>query len=185
MSKTLSNIITVFKVLRILAKVVFVLCIVGGVGSLIGLVMLPFSHLLSPEALSDFGIETAGAYSGCIIGIITSAGEAFFALFAERYFRNVLNVGTPFTFDGSKECFRLGIVSIIISVAVAIASGIVVAISSLLSIEASDIDISASVSLTTGLFFMFLSMIFKHGAELVKSASDSAGEEERSETDTL
>ncbi len=176
---------TVFKVLRILAKVVFVLCIVGGVGSLIGLVMLPFSHLLSPEALSDFGIEAPGAYSACIIGIITSAGEAYLALVAERYFGNVLNTGTPFTFDGSRECFRLGIVSIIVSAAVAIASGIVVAISSLLFAQASDIDVSASVSLTTGLFFMFLSMIFKHGAEIRKSDSDSAREEEHSKTDTL
>ena len=171
MSKSLSNILTVFKVIRILAKVVFILCIVGGVGSLIGLVMLPFSHLLSPEALSDFGIESAGGYSVCIIGLITCVGEAYFAFAAEKYFRNVLNSGTPFTFDGAKECFRLGLVSIIVSVAVSVAAGIVLGIASLLSASAQEIDVNLSFSLTTGLFLIFISMIFKYGAEIKSSNS--------------
>ena len=41
MSKTLSHILTVFKVVRVIAKVVLILCIVGGVGCLIPLVTLP------------------------------------------------------------------------------------------------------------------------------------------------
>ena len=173
MNKTLSNIMTVFKVMRILAKVVFILCIVGGIGSLIGLVLLPFADILSAETLSDFGIESSGAYSACIIGVIACIGEAYLASVAEKYFASVLNCGTPFTLEGSKECFKLGLTSIITSAAVSLASIIVIAVFSLLSIATSEINVGTSISVSLGLFLMFLSLIFKYVAESESNDGDS------------
>ena len=169
MSKTLSNILTVFKVVRIIAKVVFILCIVGGVGCLVGLISLSFmGDLLSNPLFAEEGLSLPKAYLGCIVGAIACAGEAVFAFMAEKYFQNVLNAGTPFTFDGAKESFRLGLASIIISVATSVAAGIgsfVVLLCTSAWETNLEFDLDLSVSLSTGLFFLFLSLIFKHGAE--------------------
>ena len=175
MSKTLSNILTVFKVAHIVAKVVFILCIVGGAGCLVGLVTLPFAGIFAPDK-----VPLSSGYFGCISGLITCAGEALLAFWAERYFKGVLCAGTPFTFEGAKESFRLGIASLIVSASLSVAIGIVSSLFLLLELSTvSEIEIGMSVSLSTGLFFLFLSMIFKHGAELrILDAAETLTEEQ-------
>lgn len=169
MSKTLSNILTVFKVARVIAKVVFILCIVGAAGCLLALAALPIAGTI----LSGEGIDISYTYPACIVGLIACAGEIVFAFLAERYFKNVITAGTPFTLEGSKECFRLGITSIIISVATSIIAGFAAAICMILTMSASELDFDMSMSLSTGLFFLFISLIFKYGAE-VKQAAEIA-----------
>ena len=165
MSKALSNIMTVFKVAKILAKVIFIISIVGGAGCLMGLFLLPLAagiSFLSGEGFYD----TASSYLGCSVGLVSCAAEAVFAFLSEKYFKKVLDDGTPFTYESSKSIFRLGIASIIISVASSILSGIVAAIIVLLSSGSADYNTNTSFSLAIGLFFLFLSMIFKYVAEL-------------------
>ena len=176
MSKTLSHIMKVFEVARIVAKVFFILGIVGVAGCLIGAFMLPLVEGLSRLGLFSEGeLKMAVDYSSCWIGAITCAGEAAFAYLAQRYCRHVLDCGTPFTFDGAHECFRLGIAAIIISFAVSLVGAIAVAIFSLLlSMDVSVFSDGSSASITTGLFLMFLSMIFKHGAELEESSGEAS-----------
>ena len=41
--------------------------------------------------------------------LIVCAGQAVLAKFAETYFKNKLQAGTPFTFGGAKELLRLGV----------------------------------------------------------------------------
>ncbi|MBO5939323.1 MAG: hypothetical protein J6Q82_07510 [Clostridia bacterium] len=178
MSKTLSNILTIFKVARIVAKVVFILCIIGAAGCLLGLLALPMvGSFLSSELLIEEGLTLSSAYLGCIVGLISCIGEMILAFLAERYFKNVLNAGTPFTFDGAKECFRFGIASIIVSIAVSIASGIVAAaILVFTSSMLAEPEFGTSISLSMGLFFLFLSLIFKHGAELKKTTEETTQE---------
>ena len=174
MSKTLSNILTVFKVAKIVAKVAFILCLVGSIGCLVGLLCMPFvgdsvSGVLFPEV----GFDLSSAYLACTVGAIACVGEAILAFLAEHYFKNVLTAGTPFALEGAKECFRLGIASIIVSVAVSILAGGVSFVFLLFSESTlAESNLSMSISLSTGLFFLFLSLIFKYGAELQKS-SDS------------
>lgn len=167
MSKTLSNILTVFKVVRVIAKVVFILCIIGAVGCAIGLFSLrAVGNNLPPFIISENILSLPSVYAACISGLIACVGEAILAFLSERYFVNVLSAGTPFTMEGSKELFRLGVTSIIISAAISVASGFVFAICAYFSADLSSFDFNASISISTGLFFMFLSLIFKHGAEL-------------------
>ena len=189
MSKTLPNILTVFKVVRIIAKIVFAFCIIGGVGCLLGLLTLPMAEgILSSGIIMEEGLDLSAAYLGCIVGFVACVGEAVFAFLAERYFKNVLNAGTPFTFESAKEIFRLGIISIIISVAIAVISGIAAFAIYLFSAPtAAEFDSSTSVSISTGLVFLFLSMIFKHGAEIQQAyaektyAENTYSEEEKQE----
>ena len=178
MDKTLSTILTVFKVAKIIAKVVFILCLVGAGGCLFALCMLPLvGNLISTDWLIEEGFTSIpAACLACLVGAISCAGEGVFAFLAERYFGNVLNQGTPFTKDSSDESFRLGIASIIISVAISVASGIIFGIFALVSENVSDFDFDVSVTISTGLFFLFMSLIFKHGAEL--QASKTEGEPE-------
>lgn len=173
MNKTLSNILTVFKVAKIVAKVIFILCIVGGAGCLIGLVTLPLA-----EALAEEKLNLPSAYLSCIVGAIACVGEAVFAFLAERYFGNVLNAGTPFTFEGAKESFRLGIASIIISVATSIIAGIIAFVFLLFTTPTTlETDANVSISISMGLFLLFLSLIFKHGAELQASSEEEPQQE--------
>ncbi|MBE6531549.1 MAG: hypothetical protein E7679_05645 [Ruminococcaceae bacterium] len=178
MSKTLSNILTVFKVAKVIAKVAYILTIIGAVGCLIGALVSPMLYDFMPELSED--LDISWLYSAYISGTVACIGATVLLILSEKYFKNVLNAGTPFTFEGAKECFRLGIASLIISVAVSIISGIAVGVALLLSgIESLDSDFSMSVSLSSGLFYIFLSMIFKYGAELQKDADDKAAQDEQ------
>jgi len=180
MSKSLSVILTVFKVAKIIAKVVFILCIVGGAGCLLALVMLPLAGS-AVEILAEEGLTIAAAYPACVVGLISCVGEAVFAFMAERYFGNVLRDGTPFTLEGSKECLRLGIASLIISAVTAVTAGIAGAILLAFASNSSEVDANMSISLSTGLFFLFLSLIFKYGAEIKEEQEPKEPSEEDSE----
>lgn len=187
MSKTLSKILIVFKVARIVAKVVFILCIIGAAGCILALAFIPIvGVMLSIPELAEQVTDITTAYLGCAIGAITCAGEAVFAFLAERYFKSVLDAGTPFTFEGAKKSFRLGITAIIISAAIAVVAGFASIVIQLFASSFTEADVSTSFSLSTGLFFLFLSLIFKHGAELqAPSAEDTQPEEQKSETESL
>lgn len=185
MSKTLSNILTVFKVAKVIAKVVFILCIIGAAGCLLALIslsMLGNSPML-PE-LFDQVLDLPSVYWACAVGIIACVGEAILAFLSERYFKNVLRAQTPFTLEGARESFRLGIASIIISLAVSLLVGVVAgAILLFTSQSPVESDVSTSISLSTGLFFLFLSLIFKHGAELKKGSEEAEAKKETEPSD--
>lgn len=167
MSKTLSNLLTIFKVAKVLAKIAFILCIIGASGCALGFFALSAVDSFMPEQLVANGINVNVAYFELIVGTVACIGEAVFSFWAGKYFKNVLDAGTPFSFDGAKECFRLGIASIIISLAVSIVSGIAAGVIVILeNSPALNSDIDVSITFSTGLFFMFLSLIFKYGAEL-------------------
>lgn len=180
MSKSLSNILTVFKVAKIVAKVLFILGIVGAVGCLIGLaslITLYAASILLPAEFLDVIGDIDYAYGGCVVGIISCAAMSVWTFFAEKYFDGVIKSGTPFTLEGSKECFRLGLISLITSAAATVTSGIVMGVIAILTFpESVEFNSDISVTLSTGLFFMFLSMIFKHGAELRQTADELAAQ---------
>lgn len=177
MSKSLSHVLVVFKVARILAKISFILCIIGGVGSLLGGFMLPVAYKLSPALTGFGGLDIYLVYCALVAAVFATAGAAVFAFLSERYFKNVLRAGTPFTAGGARECFRLGIASLIISASVTVATAIVLGVMELFAATGIfDGEISVSFSATTGLFFLFLSMLFKHGAELRDAAEEQATE---------
>ena len=99
MSKTLSTILTIFKVASIVTKVVFIVSIVGGAGCLFGLCFLPIVGNL--EAIFDSELQTnvISSCASCAAGAVSCAGSAIFAFMAEKYFKRVTTDGTPFTFE--------------------------------------------------------------------------------------
>lgn len=177
MSKTLSTILTIFKVARIIAKILFILSIIGAAGCAVALITLPLAGTIPSEILALGEVDFVEAYAACIVGAIVCAGEIIITYLSHKYFKNVLEAGTPFTFVGSKECFRLGLTSIITSCAMSIATGIVVAIYELMVSGGQQLNVESSISLSMGLFFMFMSLLFKHGAEQSISVNENTYEE--------
>ena len=178
MSKTLSTILTLFKIARVIAKIIFILCIIGLAGCLIALLMLPLVEgILPPDILAEAGLEINSVYLACIAAAVSCAAEGVFAFLAERYFKSVIEDGTPFTFSGAKRALRLGLISLIISFATSLIVGIFLGMYAILSSDLSSMDINTSISVSTGLFFLFISLIFKHGAEVQEAANTSRYQE--------
>lgn len=181
MSKSLSIIQTVFKVLKIICKVLFILCLVGGIGCAVGLLLLsliPLASIGISEIITDEADMSIDSMCfACITGMVVCISEAVVLRFGEIYFTHELEAGTPFTYEGSKEVFRFGIISIIVPLAVSVFLGILYGFFYLISGDISNMDIDNSVSLGGGLTLIFASVIFKYGAEIINN--DKETEEEQ------
>ena len=172
--KTLNTIQTLSKIAKIICKIVFILCLVGGIGCLVGILCLAFI----PEGFKLGGVTVhsmidnsaevtmGAAYTGMAVGVIQCAGEAVLCKFAERYFKNELAAGTPFTFEGAKELMRLGILTISISIGTTILAAIVYQIMIHFFDGVAKIDLSNGVSVGIGIAFIIMSLLCRHGAEI-------------------
>ncbi len=171
MTKTLNTIQTIMKVGRIIAKILFVLCIVGAVLSLFGFGLLIAAASLAELIEANAEISIEDCYFGCISGCISCVAEAVLAWLAIKYFDHELAAGTPFTFDGAKELFRLGIINLAVMVGLSVVQNLIFGMLWIYfpTIEAPD----TTVSFTTGLAMLMLSLVFKHGAE-ISSPYDSS-----------
>lgn len=177
--KTLNRIQTLSKIGRVLSKIVFIFSVIGFFGCIAGILGISFGtgsliklggvtiHGIISENLG-VDIKSVGAMlSGMLI---VCAGEAVLAKYAEAYFKNELNAGSPFTLDGSKELMRLGILTIAVplgcSVIGSIVEGIVLAIMNIEKSSAVDISFSCESSITLGIMFIIASLLCRYGAEL-------------------
>ena len=188
MSKTLKTVQTVMKIGKILSTIVFVCCIIGAVACALGIFALFAASMLNialdGEALFTLfdgkgimGIETA--YFNCIVAIIACVAEAILAHLAIKYFKNELEAGTPFTFEGAKELFRLGVVNLCVTLGISLAQGIIFGIMWVFFPDISEPD--TTISITTGLWMMILSVFFKHGAEISQPKEEEAEEDVKEE----
>ena len=177
MSKSLSVIQTVFKVLRIICKVALILCIVGGVGCGIGLICALFIPFIPNEIIALFSDEIhigiGDIIIPCLSGLAVCVSEAVLFYFSERYFKNELEAGTPFTYEGSKEIFRLGVLCIAIPFGVSFFVGAL----QLIGKGLNGTEISTSFSIGRGLVLMLASAIFKYGAEISQGDTDRENEQ--------
>ena len=182
MSKSLQVIQTIMKVAKILATVVFVFCIVGGAGCLLGLVATVAGQEMISPFLAEYGdISIPQIYFACISGVVACVGECVLAKFAMLYFEHELKAGTPFTFAGAKEILRLGILLMAIPVASSIVLGTTEGIMEMITGEMMELGWENSFSVTTGALFLVASFVFKHGAELAERVSEGTAMSENTE----
>lgn len=174
MSKTLKTIQTLAKIARILCTIVFVCSIIGVAGCFIGVIGLSLGEALvkaSGQNLSELvyqstGMTTETLYAVMACSAVICAGEIAIAKFAEVYFKNELEAGTPFTFDGAKEMMRLGIVTAAVSLGTAIIASIVYGVIKAVNANVGEYDIDNASNLFTGIAFIIISFLCKHGAEI-------------------
>ena len=162
------------KIGRILSTIVFVCCLVGGILCALGIIGLA----IMPDGIKTGGLTVHGLveqkagvsmstmYASMTCGILMCAGEAVLSKFAERYFKNELAAGTPFTFDGAKELMRLGILAICIPVGVAILAAIVFGIFKAVGKDVVPPDFGGYSSVGLGILLIVGSLLCKHGAEV-------------------
>ena len=172
--KTLKTLQTLSKIGRVLSTIVFVFCIVGAIGCAIGIVGLAFIPEegfklgdMTIKGLVEKGeLSVSTCYAAMAMGIIACVCEAVLAKFAERYFKNGLAAGTPFTFDGAKELMRLGVLAICIPVGASILCGICYGIFTIAMKDVGEIVAHGGGSIGLGVMMIVGSLLCKHGAEV-------------------
>ena len=155
---------------KILCSIVFVFCMIGIIGSVIGIAFLAAGvdavHIGGVtlksivQTNSGTSIDTANIYM--VGAIILCSGEAVIAKFAEHYFKGELLDGTPFNMERSKELTRLGIITI----GVSIVTEVVAAIVSFIFVSTDSLEIGNWGSVGIGVTFIIVSLICRYGAEI-------------------
>lgn len=173
---TLKTIQTISEVAKILSIIVLVACIIGTVGCIIGAVgiaCIPADMEVDGETIreiiereSDMTIDTI--YASLISVAIMCLGEAIVARFALSYFKNELEAGTPFTFEGARELKKVGIVSIVAPIVAFIICTVITAVMDVILGDVDSVSFGNEFSITFGIMMIIMSVICKYGAELQK-----------------
>lgn len=170
--KSLQTIQKTFRVFQILAKIAFVLSVVGAsicaVSALCTLAWYTGGHVfdLFGQPITAFasGEELKQMYAVLLSDVVILTTQSILLGFAGQYFKLEQAEGTPFTEKGSDKLKRLGIRCIYMPiVAIVIAS----VITTCLEAERSG-DISNLPSVVTGIVLILVSIIFRYGSELEK-----------------
>ncbi len=98
---------------------------------------------------------------------IMAAGQGVVMMFVYRYFTNERRDGTPFTRRGAKEMMILGIITAAVPL-VAISTSSTVAWIGGISVSFSNAD-----DMALGLLMVFMSFIFRYGADLAEKAGEA------------
>lgn len=184
--KDLKTIQKIAKACKVISKIIWICCIVNIVSSLVGIIILAKG---ADEAIkiggvslygiisSETGMTRGTMYAAMAAGIITYIGSLIPAIYAERYFKNELKAGTPFTYSGAKELKSLAILTIVIPLASTVLAGLAIsAIGSKLG-TASDISPDNYLSLGLGIGLLIMSVIFRYGAGLEARYQEAQGTE--------
>jgi len=175
--KTLKKIQTLSKIGKIISKILFIFCLIGGIGCFVGIISLaviPDGFKLGGVTIHSMieknaEISMGTCYTAMAVGVVLCAGEAVLCKLAEKYFKNELAAGTPFTFDGAKELMRLGICTICIPIGTAVISGIVYGIMSSIFSGVADYSFSNATSVGLGVMFIVMSLLCRYGAEITQN----------------
>lgn len=177
MDKNLKVIQTLAKIGRVLCKIAWICSIVGAAGCAVGILSLAVGQdkILKIGGVTIHGIisnesgsSTGTMYASMTVGMIFCIGEIVLARFAERYFKNELSDGTPFTLTGAAEMKRLGILTICISLGSVILAEIAYQIFDYAFNGVADMHIGDYSSVGLGIAFIIMSVVFSYGASLEK-----------------
>lgn len=115
-------------------------------------------------------INDRSTYAAMTAMMIFCTGEAVLSKSAELYFRHELKDGTPFCFSGAKNMQRLGVLTVIIPVISQVLIEIANSAMEEKFTDAISFEINCGDSVILGIVFLFLSLIFRYGAEIMKES---------------
>lgn len=178
MRKSLSTIQSLAKLGKVLSNIVFVASIVFTVicGLTALLIYLGLQETVNFNGVDIHGlVENASGYSTtelfsiAISGFFSSLFEAILSKTAAKYFKTQISAATPFTTTCAKGMKRLGILTIILPLV-----GIILGIAAsglLIDFNPDNIpsytDFSGSLSISLGIMFIILGVVFKYGTEIL------------------
>ncbi len=189
---TLKTIQTLARIGRVASRIIFICCIVGACVCVVGLsgsaILGENGFVLGGVSIQSGIVRDANEslpemYAKLAQGILYCVGEAILCKIAEKYFRNELEAGTPFTLEGANELKKLGIYAIIIPMVMNIicAAGIAVAVRYFPEIKPFEAD--PLVSAGIGVMMIVMSFLCKHAAEIhgesvpVETGEEKIGDE--------
>ncbi len=156
------------KIMKILTLIGMIFSFIGAAFALIGgSVLLTMPELLGNDVmdmfmeipeLKDFDMKSAAMTA--IAGAIVSVAQGVVLMFGHGYFKRAEEDGTPFTHDGAKQLFVLGIITLAIPLGALIIVGIISAISG------ADVNLDNTVELGIGIGMILLSKVYDYGATL-------------------
>lgn len=177
MEKTLHSIQKIAKWGKVLSTIVFVLCIVGAALCIVGAVCWELFGNFELELLgggvtihniveSETGVSSGGVFTACAVGFVLLLGEVVLAKMAQKYFKNELQAGTPFTMEGAKELKSLGIKTIVVPLIAYVAAAIVhVIMVRFLQMGGGEFQSELTINLGLGIMFIIGSLLCKLGAQ--------------------
>lgn len=175
------------KIGRVFSKIVFICCIVGAAGCLVGIVSLA---VLPDESFKLGGVTIHGLieqsaemtmatlYGTMIAGIFLCAAEGVVSRFAVAYFENLLAAGTPFTLAGAKELQRLGILSLAVPYGTVLAVTIAWGIAQAFVAGLGELSLSVDGSWTLGALLIVGSVLCRAAAEQIGAKPQALPAEE-------
>ena len=164
--KSLEVIQKIVKVLKILAKIAYIFCIIGAVASAIGTASLfaidENSEIWKKalEAIQPDTIDLAAVRCTCLTGVIVCAAGAVLSWFSKKLFEDELAAGTPFDRHICKDVLKVGIIYL----AVSVVSGIIIAI--IYACFKLDADGSGFSGFTTGIVYIICWLLCRYGADV-------------------
>lgn len=164
--KSLEIIQKIVKVLKILAKIAYIFCIIGAVASAIGAASLfaidENSEIWKKalEAIQPDTIDLAAVRCTCLTGVFVCAAGAVLSWFSKRLFEDELAAGTPFDRHICKDMLKVGIIYL----AVSVGSGIIIAI--IYACFKLDADGSGFPGFTTGIVYIICWLLCRYGADV-------------------
>ena len=173
----MQTLVTIQKLVRlgkILSKIIFTCCIIGICGCVAGIVSLAAGlETLRIGSVTLGGLVEKSAemsigsfYATMAVGIILCAGEAVLSKFALLYFRHELEDGTPFTLEGAREMFRLGVLTVCIPFGSLLLAVITHGVLAQYLPDVAELKLDCDGSFALGVMFILTSLICKYGAEI-------------------
>lgn len=163
--KSLERVQKISKIISIFVQIIFFCCIVGLVGSILGILSVATIGKdpavwtqISRDAQATVTFDIMMCY--CIVGAILSAGGITLYYYVKEFYKKELAIGTPFNKEIVRNMQIIGILHIAIPLGALILSSIVMAIFRV------DIDFSNIGDITIGLTYLALSFVFDYGADL-------------------
>ena len=172
--KTLVTIQKLVRLGKILSKIIFTCCIIGICGCVAGIISLAAGlETLRIGSVTLGGLVEKSAemsmgsfYAAMAVGIILCTGEAVLSKFALLYFRHELEDGTPFTLEGAKEMFRLGVLTVCIPFGSLLLAVITHGVLAQYLPDVAELKLDCDGSFALGVMFILTSLICKYGAEI-------------------
>lgn len=173
--KALNILQIIAKVAKVLCSIVYIMSIVSISLCMVGIITLIFFPSFATIEINGLTIQAIiqnntdltipAMYFLLIDGIIVSGCQLFLSNTAKKYFINVLAVGHPFTKEGAKELFDLGIYTIVIPLGCLIIASIVFEIFSAVNPDFYKFNGEHYLSVGLGIAFIVCSLIFKAAVE--------------------
>ena len=183
------------KVIQILSKIAWVICIIvficaiiGTVGCAIGLIVLPLTKDMVvqdgktlAQLLIDRGTNIETAITACAVGLVGCGAGIALSKITELFFKKELALGTPFKAEVVHDMRRLALIHIITSLAVIIVLGIAIAVVKYFNPQLGAFRSYLGGTILLGIFLLILSLFCDYGVEMETPKVEDKTEEPKAE----